>query len=232
MSDVDVLDAPEAQDAPTLFVDGPDPHARPLMMTDTYVEINGSNLKCLSLEVDLQVDVNPITQTTFCGVQEYAGPLKYHFVAKFAQSFDPGGTDAVLSAAVAAYQTSGTLATFKVRPYGSNPVAANNPEFTGQLIPLPYNVFGGQAGNASEVDIDWTMPGPWTKNTGAVAATGAQTGAPGYYTPPGATVPANLAALTGLAATPATAWAVGQYVITADLLAAHWSGSAWVAGKA
>jgi len=226
MSDVDTLDAP------VVYADPAPANAQPLMMTDTYVEINGVNLKCLSLEVDLQVDNNPITLTTFCGVQEYPGPAKYHFVAKFAQSFDPGGTDATLSAAVAAYASAGTLATFKVRGYASRPAAANNPEYAGLLIPLPYNVFGGQAGNASEVDIDWTATGPWTKNTGAVAATGASAGAPGYYTPPGSTVPATLAALTGVTAAPATAWTVGQYVITADLLAAHWSGSAWVAGKA
>jgi hypothetical protein len=55
---------------------------------------------------------------------------------------------------------------------------------------------------------------------------------PGWFTPSGATTPANLAGLSAVVAAPATAWTVGQYVITADLLAAHWSGSAWVAGKA
>jgi len=69
-------------------------------------------------------------------------------------------------------------------------------------------------------------------SSGAIAATGATAGAPGFYTPQGATVPATLAALTGITASPATAWTTGQYVITADLLAAHWSVSAWVVGKA
>jgi hypothetical protein len=226
MSDVDTLDAP------VLLVDPAPSNAQPLMMTDTYVEVNGANLKCLSLSVSLEVDNNPITQTTFCGVQEYPGPSKYHFVAKFAQSFDPGGTDATLSAAVTAYALAGTLAAFKVRPYGSRPVAANNPEYSGFLIPLPYNVFGGDAGNASEVDIDWTASGPWTKSTGAVAATGANAGAPGQFTPAGCTRPANLAGLGAVTASPATAWSAGQYVVTADQLGAHWSGSAWVAGVA
>jgi hypothetical protein len=226
MSDVDTLDAP------VLLADPLPSGAQPLMMTDTYVEINGVNLKCLSLSVSLEADNNPISQTTFCGVQEYPGPVKYHFVAKLAQSFDPGGTDATLSAAVTAYAASGTLAAFKVRPYGSRPVAANNPEFSGFLIPLPYTVFGGDAGNASEVDIDWTATGPWTKNTGAVAATGATAGSPGQFTPAGATRPANLAALAAVAATPNTAWTAGQYVITADQLGAHWDGAAWAAGVA
>ena len=225
---IDTLDAPQVNP----LSDPVETNAQPVMMTDTYVEINGTNLKCLSLEVTLTADNNTITQTTFCGVQEYPGPVKYHLVAKFAQSFDPGGTDSVLNAAVTAYQQAGTLCPFKVRPYASRPVAANNPELAGFLIPLPYSIFGGQAGAASEVDIDWTATGPWTRNTGAVAATGATSGAPGFYTPAGATVPANLAALTGITATPATAWATGSYVITADLLAAHWGGSSWLAGKA
>ena len=44
--------------------------------------------------------------------------------------------------------------------------------------------------------------------------------------------PANLAALTsgGVVASPATAWTSGQYVITADMLAANWTGTAWAAG--
>ena len=226
MTDVDTLDAP------TPLADPAPANARPVMMTDTYVEVNGVNLKCLSLSISLEVDNNPITQTTFCGVQEYAGPAKYHFVAKFAQSFDPGGTNEVLQAALANYNASGALTTFKVRPYASNPVAANNPQFSGFLIPMPYNVFGGDAGNASEVDIDWTATGPWTISSGAVAATGATAGAPGQFTPAGATRPANLAAMTGITATPTAAWAAGQFVITADQLGAHWTGTAWAAGVA
>ena len=226
---IDTLD-----DAPQVnpLADPVETNAQPVMMTDCYVEVNGVNLKCLTLSISLTADNNTIAQTTFCGVQEYPGPVKYHLVAKFAQSFDPGGTDSVLAAAVAAYQQAGTLTVFKVRPFGTRPVGANNPELGGFLVPLPYTVFGGDAGNASEVDIDWTATGPFTRNTGAVAATGANSGAPGYYTPVGATVPANLAALTGVTAVPATAWTTGSYVITADLLAAHWSGTAWVAGKA
>jgi len=229
MSDTAVADP---AGTPVLLADPLPSGAQPLMMTDTYVELNGVNLKCLTLSISLTADNNPITQTTFCGIQEYPGPVKYHLVAKFAQSFDPGGTDSVLAAAVTAYQTAGTLLPFKVRPYSSRPVSATNPELAGFLIPLPYTIFGGDAGNASEVDIDWTATGPWTRNTGSVAATGASAGAPGIFTPAGCSTPANLAGLTGVVAAPATAWTTGQYVVTADHLGAHWSGTAWVLGVA
>jgi hypothetical protein len=71
--------------------------------------------------------------------------------------------------------------------------------------------------------------------TAAAPATGATAGTPGTFTPAGSQTPANVAALTGLTASPATAWATGQYVQTATPLAAgqgFWDGAAWVAGKA
>jgi hypothetical protein len=222
-------DTPAAQ---PLAADPPDFSGQSVMMTSTYIELGGVNLRCLGLSMSLEADGKPIEQTSFCAVQEYPGPVKFHMVAKFAQSFDPGGTFQVLEAGLTAYQTSGTPLAFKVRPYYQRPVSSSNPEFAGFLIPQEYNVFGGDAGTASEVDIDWTMPTKWSVNTGAVAATGATAGTPGNFTPAGATRPANLAALTGVAASPATAWAVGSYVITADLLGAHWGGSAWAAGVA
>jgi len=63
-------------------------------------------------------------------------------------------------------------------------------------------------------------------------ATGATAGTPGTFTPAGAKVPANLAGMTGVTASPATAWTTGQYVSTADAAKQHWSGTAWVTGVA
>jgi hypothetical protein len=121
---------------------------------------------------------------------------------------------------------------WKARPYSSRVASTTNPIISGLAIPQPTMAMGGDAGAASEVQIDWNLTGPPAVDYGAVAATGATAGAPGYFTPTGATVPANLAALSGVTANPLTAWAAGQYVITSDLTAQHWSGSAWVAGKA
>lgn len=67
---------------------------------------------------------------------------------------------------------------------------------------------------------------------GTTAATGATAGSPGSFTPPGSTVPADLAALSTLTATPATAWTTGQHVILGDASHAHWNGTAWASGNA
>jgi hypothetical protein len=72
---------------------------------------------------------------------------------------------------------------------------------------------------------DWSTPG-------AVTATGATAGTPGTWTPPGSLAPANLAATTGIVASPATAWTVGQYVACGDASHVHWNATAWAAGDA
>jgi hypothetical protein len=65
-----------------------------------------------------------------------------------------------------------------------------------------------------------------------VTATGATAGAPGSFTPAGAAAPANLAAMAGITAIPATAWTTGQHVILGDLSHCHWNATTWTAGDA
>jgi hypothetical protein len=209
------------------------PATNPLILNDAYFELTGVNLRCSVKHLEAGFpEVKQVTITTFCSETDYPGAVKWHLRATFSQDFTPGSVFATLQAAYTAYQASGTPAVWKARPHSSLVASTTNPIISGLAIPQPVMPFGGDAGANSEIQIDWNLIAPPTIDYGAVTATGATSGAPGYFTPTGATVPANLAALTGITATPATAWAVGQYVITADLVANHWSGSAWVAGKA
>jgi hypothetical protein len=96
---------------------------------------------------------------------------------------------------------------------------------------LDASIKGGVT-SAVTIDATFVANGAWTR-TSQVAATGATgVGSPGRFTPAGAMAPANLAGLTGVTASPATAWAVGSYVVLGDGSPAHWSGTAWVAGIA
>lgn len=65
-------------------------------------------------------------------------------------------------------------------------------------------------------------------------ATGITAGTPATLAPANSYPPYDLAALVAadLPATPSTAWTAGQYVELEDGTAAHWSGTAWVAGPA
>jgi hypothetical protein len=222
------------QDAPEQFAAG-DPVAPvglPLVMTDCYFELGGVNLRCFVKHLEAcAVDVKKNTAETFCARTDYPGTVRYTLKVTFYQSFDTGTVFDTLNSAVTAYKANSTPVNFKARPFFSRVPSASNPIISGTVIPTDFTWLSGDAGALSEVDIEWDLTGPPTRDTGAVTATGAVAGLPGYYTPSGATVPANLAALTGITASPATNWATGQYVITADLLAANWTGAAWAAGK-
>ncbi|MEU9044103.1 hypothetical protein AB0D63_20850 [Kitasatospora sp. NPDC048343] len=66
----------------------------------------------------------------------------------------------------------------------------------------------------------------------SLPATGATAGTPGGFTPTGAITPANLAAMSGVVANPATAWTTGKHVLLGDASKAYWNGTAWAAGQA
>lgn len=234
MTKADVLDPPDAPPEVNLTAAGDPtpPTASPLILNDAYFELMGVNLRCLVQHLEVSPENKPVTVTTFCSEVDYPGVTKWHLRVTFYQSFDSGATFATLNAAYQAYVASGAPVNFKARPYSSRIASATNPIISGMAIPQPFDLLAGDAGAASQVQIDWNCTSQPTVDTGAVAAVGATAGAPGFWTPSGANAPANLAALTGITANPATAWTPGQYVITGDMLANHWSGSAWVAGKA
>lgn len=66
-------------------------------------------------------------------------------------------------------------------------------------------------------------------------ATGATAGIPGTWTPAGSAPPADPSHMTGITASPTSAWTTGQYVQTALAGApgrVTWSGTGWVGGVA
>lgn len=105
---------------------------------------------------------------------------------------------------------------------------------TGRLVIDPLRFGADEYGADLTSDLAWDIIGtPVLSFDGApVAATGATAGTPGTFTPSGAVPPANLAAMTGITASPNTAWTTGQSVLLGDASSAHWSGSAWATGLA
>lgn len=121
-------------------------------------------------------------------------------------------------------------------PFAWKPNDGASPEYTGEAVIVALEE-GGDVNSRLTTDWEFAISGALLRAYGGVAATGANAGAPGTFTPAGATPPADVAALTsgGVAASPNTAWATGEWVQTATAGApgeAHWSGSAWAAGKA
>lgn len=104
--------------------------------------------------------------------------------------------------------------------------------FTEQAFTIVERCFGS---------LKFTVPICANGNTGAqvaitcaadIAPTGATAGAPGVFTPAGALTPQHFANLTGLTASPATAWTAGQFVLLGDSSHAYWNGTAWTVGIA
>ena len=203
----------------------------PIVLNAAYFELTGVNLSCFVKHLEVSPENKPVTATTFCAEVDYPSVVKWHLRVTFYQTFAAGSVYQTLNAALQAYNASGQTANFKARPYSAQTQSTTNPVISGQVVPQPFDILIGDAGALSEFPIDWNLIAPPNVDQTGVAATGATAGAPGYFTPSGAATPANLAALSGIGANPATNWATGQYVITADLLANNWNGSAWVAGK-
>ena len=237
------MSATATKDAPTNGGDGPqvsltaagDPApvpGSPLILNDAYFDLTGVNLRCFVKHIEVVPENKLVTISTFCAETDYPGVTKWHLRVTFAQSFDVGAVYATLNAAYQNYVSSGAAVPFTARPYASKVPSASNPIISGLAIPMPFDVIVGDAGASSEVKIDWNLTAAPAVNTGTVAAAGAVAGAPGYFTPSGAATPADITGLAAVVASPAAAWTVGQYVITKDMLASHWTGSAWAAGKA
>jgi hypothetical protein len=213
------------------------PEPEPVILDNASLMIAGTELACLLNEVSLEPEVDEQEVTTMCGKKVYPGAVQWTLNATLYQSFDVDGTWDVLSAAVKA----GTNATFSLRAYRDQAVSATNPEWFGEVIPRPFTVLQGTAGEPSEVELEWgAIDGAddnfMTPRVTASPSTGATAGTPGTWTPPGSTPPANAAGATsaGIVATPSASWTTGQYVQGSTAGAAgemYWNGTAWTTGR-
>jgi hypothetical protein len=137
----------------------------PVILDNAALSIDGKPLDCLTNHLEISPDTSVTTLDTFCGSRDYPGITKWSLVATLYQSFDPDATEDVLSAAVAG----GEPVPFTVLPDRSQPVGPTNPEFSGEVIPQPYAPINGDAGDASTIELEWSMTGPPAK---AVAPAG------------------------------------------------------------
>ena len=150
---------------------------QPLILTNAGLKISSSEdvadlteLACLVNHIEISPDVSVTTLDTMCGSRDYPGVVKWSLVATLYQSFDPDATEEVLSAAVA----DGGPVPFEVIGYRDQPVSADNPVWSGLCIPQPYSPINGDAGDASEVDLEWSIVGEPTKSITPAALTAAE----------------------------------------------------------
>jgi hypothetical protein len=127
----------------------------PLILVDPELMIDGTSLKCVMSHVEITPDVSTIEIKTSCGVREYPGTIKWTLKASLYHTYDPDGTNEVLTAAVEA----AIPVSFSVIPSAGKAVSTTNPEYTGDLIPQPFTPLSGDVGDASSFDLEWSISG-------------------------------------------------------------------------
>jgi hypothetical protein len=127
------------------------PEPEPVILDNASLMISDVELACLLNEVSLEPDVDEQEVTTMCGKKVYPGAVQWTLNATLYQSFDTDGTWDVLSAAV----SGGVNVPFTLRAYRDQVVSDTNPEWFGELIPRPFTVLSGTAGEPSEVELEW-----------------------------------------------------------------------------
>jgi len=119
-----------------------------------------TELACVLNHIELTPDVSVTTLTTMCGEKDYPGVVKWSLVATLYQSFDPAGTEEVLSTAL----ESGVPVGFELIGRRDDVVSATNPIWTGQVIPQAYSPINGDAGEVSTIELEWSLVAAPTKS--------------------------------------------------------------------
>jgi hypothetical protein len=150
---------------------------RPLILDNADLQLGtpGQSLACVLNHIELNPDTSEVTLTTMCGEMDYPGVVKWSLVATLYQSFDPDATEEVLSAAV----DGGVPIAFLIQPRSSEPISATNPGWIGEVIPQAYSPINGDAGDASTVELEWSVVGAPEKITVPPTVMAAETAAPG-----------------------------------------------------
>jgi hypothetical protein len=194
-----------------------------------YVGVNSVDLSDFARSVDFDSEHARIDVSGFnpSGANEYlAGPTTQSVTVEFFGSYGSGEVHQTLWP----IHQARSIVPFAWRPNQNNPVSATNPELRGNVQILKYPP-KAQRGSEETIQIEFASPDASLAFV-SIPATGATAGTPGSFTPTGATPPANLAGLTGITASPSSAWTTGQYIVLGDGSHAHWSGTAWVSGNA
>ena len=134
--------------------------ALPVILDNAGLKINDVELACLLSHIEITPDVSTIEVKTMCGSVDYPGVVKWSLKATLYMSYDPQGTYEVLQAAV----DGGVPVPFKVIPRRDKAQGDDNPCFSGDVVPQPFAPINGDAGDASSIDIEWSIPQGYEKN--------------------------------------------------------------------
>ena len=140
-----------------------------LMLGPTATLAALKELACYTNHIELSPDTSTTTVDTMCGSIDYPGATTWTLVVTLYQSWDtPNGPEAVLEPLVDAAPTP---CAFVISADRNNPISATNPGWSGTVMPAPYSPLNGDAGDPSEISLEWSLTAPPVKLTTPPAAT-------------------------------------------------------------
>lgn len=133
--------------------------ATPMVLTSTYLGINGVDRSswCNKVELTAMVEEKDITTFASAGWKEVKGGLKS---GSLSVSFLNDVADAQLDDTL--WALFGTTTTFEVRPT-SSVVGTSNPKFTGSVAILELKPIAGSVGDLNTSDYTWPTSGAITR---------------------------------------------------------------------
>lgn len=197
--------------------------------------IDGANsvrIECAAEGFDVNVDQDETTTETYCGTFTTYKAEVWTITGSVFPSYGANGLWNALRPLVGLAGT-----TFEFISDSNSPRSDTNPVMSGTCIVKAFPFYSGKPGEPQAFDVVLAVQGaPTFTVTAGVAATSANSGTPGTWSPVGATPPANAAAATaaGDTANPTSAWLTGQYVQGSTAGSGgemYWNGTAWTAGR-
>lgn len=192
---------------------------------------NSVEFECAAESFEVNVDQDETTTETFCGTYTTYKAEVWTITGSVFASYGVAGLWNLLRPMV------GLVTTFEFLPDAGAVQGPSNPKMSGTCIVKAFPFYSGAPGEPQAFDVVIAVQGiPSFSTAAGAAATGANAGTPGTWSPVGATPPANAAAATssGVIATPSTSWTTGQYVQGSTAGSAgemYWNGTAWTAGR-
>jgi hypothetical protein len=126
-----------------------------MVLTASYLALNGTDLSDHTSKIQLSVEVEEKDVTTFAssGWVEVIGGLKSGSLAvMFKQDIADNNIDETM------WGLLGTVVTFEVRLTNSA-VGASNPKYTGSVLVSQWSPISGNVGDTAEVDVTFPTSG-------------------------------------------------------------------------
>lgn len=133
------------------------------VITLGYCQLSGAfNVHTYANKIELAIEADDLDVTVF------GDSWSDHMQGIRKATLTIGGfndyTDNLVDETLWGYFDTGTAVTFEVRPSSAS-VSANNPKYTGSVVPITWSPLVGAVGQVSTMSVAWPVTGAVTRAT-------------------------------------------------------------------